>query len=170
MSDLKNSIELDFNFDTVFVEHPWAKFWMIRVSQGFGLVISDFLSDIEEIMRSKKPNLAFFMITEDCVAHNADDISVPYQKKLRVFIETKHTVDARDSAIAHITNRAIKMSMETCCNCGKKLELVNINNEDDRKKYPFLPTVTENLGAGYICTSCAFRSWKKKKLITWKDA
>ena len=160
-SDEKKSIYPEL---ALLEDHKWVKPWVIRVSAGLIEVVSDLLTSIEEVM-GPVPDLSYLRITEELNDDRyASELSALYQRKLRVFIQAREAIDARDSALNYVTQAAIKMSLSFCFGCGNELQIKNIGDDDERHAYPFLPKLIngdQGSSRAHVCLVCAYEAWKE---------
>lgn len=162
MHVIRESVNADVTYETNVRMHPWIKPFVIRVSSGLGLIVNDFLSDIEDVFATDKPNIAYLRITEELFGEgNETDVSALYQRKLRIFIQAGKQIEARDFAINYCVNNAIELSLRYCYICSHELVKLNIKDEEVRKDAPFLPTAPKGMmGYTHVCLSCAYESWE----------
>jgi ATP-dependent Lon protease len=146
--------------------HPWIEPWLIQVSEGFSCILDNYLREIQEILGSDQPKLAFLRIIEELDGSARDSvISSLYQRRFRIFIEPKTYIKARNEALIYSTAQAIGISLQTCFRCGRPLEVKDIKDKDEREKFPFLPVAPSDCYSSTIsvCLDCAQRDWQKEQ-------
>jgi hypothetical protein len=146
--------------------HPWIEPWLIQVSEGFSCILDNYLREIQEILGSDQPKLAFLRIIEELNGSARDSgISSLYQRRFRIFIEPKTYIKARNEALIYSAAQAIGISLQTCFRCGRPLEVKDIKDKDEREKFPFLPVASSDCFSSTIsvCLDCAQRDWQKEQ-------
>lgn len=162
MHVIRESFNADVTYETNVLMHPWVEPFVIRVSSGLGLIVNNFLSGIEDVFMTDKPNIAYLRITEELFGEGDEaDISALYQRKLRIFIQAEKEIEARDLAINYCVNNAIELSLRSCYICSHDLVKLNIKDKDVRKDAPFLPVAPKGMmGYTHVCLSCAYDAWE----------
>ncbi|WP_161782398.1 AAA family ATPase [Methylobacter tundripaludum] len=163
---IKKSVGADLVNKNLRAHHPWICPWAIHVSLGLINVVGDLLAEIEDVMITKRPGLAFFRITEEL----DDDLDGSYHRKLHVFLEARQRIEARDKALLTAAQRAVGRSLMICHACGNLLERKNLNDEDERELFPFLPVpevkrkaFSSNSFFMHVCMACALNDWEEKE-------
>jgi hypothetical protein len=161
MTVIRESINSNVVFEANLRMHPWIANSVIRVSSGFGLIVNNFLSDIEDVFVSDKPAISYLRIIEELYGDETD-ISALYQRKLRIFIQAERQIDARDAAINFCVASATELSTRVCFVCGHDLVKINIKDKDVRREFPFLPVAPKGMITGYthVCLDCAYDAWE----------
>lgn len=162
MHVIRESFNADVTYETNVRIHPWIEPYVIRVSSGLGLIVNNFLSDIEDVFISDKPDIAYLRITEELFGEGDEtDVSALYQRKLRIFIQADKQIEARDIAINYYVKNAIELSLRSCYICSHDLVKLNIKDKDVRKDAPFLPVAPKGMmGYTHVCLSCAYDAWE----------
>lgn len=162
---IKKSVAPDLTNKNLRAHHSWISPWTIHVSFGLTNVVGDLLTEIEDIMASNRPALAFFRVTEEING----DLERAYHRKLLVFLEARQRIEARDQALLNAVQRAVGQSLMTCHACGNLLERKNLYDEGERERFPFLPVpeVKRNSYSSnsfmHVCMSCALKAWEEKQ-------
>ena len=138
--EIKESVASDLVFNSLKENCPWVSPWTVQVSKGLTDIVSRLLTEIESVMGSCNPDLAYLRITEEA----DDDWEGIYNRKLQVYIQTQQPIEARDSALLYAVDRAVGRSLQTCHTCGHDLEQKNLNDESERELFPFLPKPKPN--------------------------
>jgi histone H3/H4 len=162
MHVIRESVNADLTYDTNVRMHPWIEPFIIRVSSGLGLIVNNFLSDIEDVFATDKPDIEYLRITEELFGEGDEtDVSALYQRKLRIFIQAGKQIEARDFAINYCVNNAVELSLRYCYICSHELVKLNIKDKEVRKDAPFLPVAPKGMmGYTHVCLSCAYDAWE----------
>jgi ATP-dependent Lon protease len=158
---LEPPFQPDELLDTLLSQFPWAARWSIRTSSGLAEVVSRLLVDIEDIL-GPEPALEFLRIVEES---REDE---PCLRTLRVFIESKSSIDAQVNALTHAIDSA-RAHAKTCCyRCGDTLQSKDVYDEDERQRYPFLAQFTNDgrflPSVIRVCMACAAQDWSRNQL------
>ena len=163
--EIKESVASDLVFNSLKENCPWVSPWTVQVSKGLTDIVSRLLTEIESVMGSCNPDLAYLRITEEA----DDDWEGIYHRKLQVYIQTQQPIEARDSALLYAVDRAVGRSLQTCHTCGHDLEQKNLNDESERELFPFLPKPKPNKNRFSphssfmnVCMPCALSEWQDK--------
>ncbi len=162
MHVIRESFNPDIAFKNILNLHPWVKNSVIHISFGLELIVHNFLNDIENIFMSKTPDIAYLRITEELFGDGDDkDISSFYQRRLRLYIQAEHQIEARDLAIKYCVNNAIGLSLAHCYICAHELTKLNLRDKNIQRDAPFLPVAPDGMmGYSYVCMSCAYDNWE----------
>ena len=163
MHVIRESVNADVTYETNVRMHPWIEPFIIRVSSGLGLIVNNFLSDIEDVFATDKPDIQYLRITEELFGEgNELDVSALFQRKLRIFIQASKQIEARDFAINYCVSNTVELSLRYCYVCSHELVKLNINDKEVRKDAPFLPTAPKGMmGYTHVCLSCAYENWER---------
>lgn len=167
VGSVKELVNPEYAAENLKIRHPWVSTWLIRVSVGMYQVTDDLLIDIEDVMSTKKPVLSYLRITEEANHKSTDiDLSDLYQRRLKIFIQAKEPLAARDNALEYVVKVAVAESLNVCMCCGGQLEIMDLRSESQRSEFPFLPELPKlqiwnqtRATIVHVCMSCAHQKW-----------
>lgn len=164
---IRESFNAEVVYETNKKMHPWIENSIIRVSAGLGMIVNNFLSDIEDVFVTDKPVIAYLRIIEELNGDGDEtDISSLYQRKLKIFIQAEREIEARDAAINYCVANATELSTTICYVCSQELIKLNIKDKDVRKQFKFLPVPPKYMiGYTYVCLDCAHEAWEGDQAI-----
>ncbi len=148
----------ELTFETSYSKHQWAKGFTINVSLGLEKVVNDFLSEIAEVFDGE-PEISYLRVIEEIFGDIDSDAHL-YRRKLKIFIEAKDRMDARDEAIQYCVTAAYERSLKICFKCGLELKHINLNNPELIAANPFLPKEHDGHFRNIdFCMICARNEW-----------